>query len=121
MKRGEILRTILFFILVGIIIVYGGYEPFLSYMGYLSVKEKCKELAKFARMYKDTEEIKNLVMEELKEEGFYFSPLNVSVYYEGDEIVIRAMFSDTLRWLGDKITKPLNYKVEVKRLPVSIN
>jgi|Deesub1362B_J571_1020462.scaffolds.fasta_scaffold03237_2 hypothetical protein len=121
MKRGEILRTILFSVLVAIILVYGGYGPFLSYMGYLSVREKCKELAKFARMYKDTEEIKNLVMEKLKEEGFYFSPLNVSVYYEGDKIIIRAMFSDTLKWLGDNIIKPINYKVEVKRLPVSIN
>ena len=121
MRKGEILRTILLFIVVGIVIVYGGYGPFVSYMSYLSVKEKCKELAKFARMYKNTEEIKNLVMQKLKEEGFYFSPLNVSVYYEGDEVVIRAMFSDTLRWFGDKIIKPLNYKVEVKRLPVSLN
>jgi len=121
MKSGKVLRTILLFIIVATLIVYGGYGPFLSYMGYLSVKEKCKELAKFAGMYKNTDEIKNIVMKKLEEEGFYFSSFDVSVYYDGDNIVIRAIFSDTLRWFGDKIIKPLNYKMEVKRLPVSLN
>ncbi len=121
MKKGGILRTILLFIAFCIIIVYAAYPPFLSYMNYLWVKEKCKELAKFARTYKSLEEIKNLVIKNLIEKGFYFSPLNISVYYEGNEIVIKALFSDTLRWFNDRILKPLNYKVEVRHLPVSIN
>ena len=121
MKKGDVLRTIFFILFLGVMIVYAGYRPFVSYMRYLSVKDRCKELAKFARMYKGTDEIRSLVIDKLKESGFYFDPTNVSVYYEGNNIVIRALFSDTLSWLGDRIIKPLNYKVEVNRLPVSIN
>ncbi len=121
MKRGDILRSILIIILILVIIIYGGYQPFLSFMGYLSLKEKFGEIAKFSRMHKDVEEVKNRVLEELSQSRFYFNPEDVGVYYEGENIVIIAKFSDTLKWIGNYIVKPLNYKVEVKRLPVSIN
>ncbi|MEO0284676.1 MAG: hypothetical protein ABIM98_01785 [candidate division WOR-3 bacterium] len=121
MKRGGLLRSILIIVLLLVIIIYGGYEPFLSFMGYLSLKEKLNEIAKFSRMHKDIEEVRNRVLEELSQSRFYFNQEDVGVYYEGENIVINAKFSDTLKWLGNYIVKPINYKVEVKRLPVSID
>ncbi len=120
MKRGGVLRTILILILIAIIIIYGGYPPFISYMSYLSIKERCKELARFAKMYKSTEDIKNKVIEKINEEGLYVRPYRVSVYYEGEKIIIRANFTDTLIWFGGYVIVPLNYKLEVKRLPAHI-
>ena len=121
MRKGGILRTILIVVLILVVIIYGGYQPFLSFMGYLTLKEKFNEIAKFSRMHKDIEEVRNRVLEELSQSRFYFNPEDVGVYYEGENIVISAKFSDTLKWLFNYIVMPLNYKVEVKRLPVSIN
>lgn len=121
MKRGGILRSILIIILILLVIIYGGYQPFLSFIGYLSLKEKFNEIAKFSTTHKNVEEVKNRILEELSQSRFYFNHEDVGVYYEGENIVIRAKFSDTLKWLFNYIVMPLNYKVEVKRLPVSIN
>ncbi|MEN3047001.1 MAG: hypothetical protein ABDH49_08535 [Candidatus Hydrothermales bacterium] len=118
MKKGGILGSII--VLVGLLglIIYIGYKPFLSYMKYLSLKEELNRIAKFSRTQRSLEEVRDSVIKKLDEFGFYFSPKDVSVQFEREHVVIKTFFSDTFKWFGSRIIKPINYKVEVKRLPV---
>ncbi|MEN3045114.1 MAG: hypothetical protein ABDH37_07880 [Candidatus Hydrothermales bacterium] len=120
MKKGGIFKSFIILTILLALIIYMGYKPFLSYMKFLSLKEKLNQIAKFSKMQKSLEEVRASVIKELNDSGFYFSPQDVSVYYEKENIVIKAQLSDTFKWFGDNLIKPINYKVEVKRLPVII-
>lgn len=118
-KKGDVLKVIIIWIGLLALFVYIAYPPFMSYMRYLSLKERCKELARFAKSY-TVEEIKKEIFQKIEENNLPVIQDSVIVYYDGPEIVIWIGYTDTLIWLNGQIIKTLNHKVEVRRIPEAI-